>query len=51
MTLAAQNDIIVKPDTTTATNASLTKATGSDHVLGLIANNFVRVYHRVSTRL
>ncbi len=26
MTLAAQNDIIVKPDTTTATNASLTKA-------------------------
>ena len=49
MTLAAQNDIIVKPDTTTATSTSLTKASGSDHVLGLIANNFVRVYHKVSS--
>ena len=49
MTLGAKNDIIVKPDTTTATSASLVKPAGSDHVLGLIANNFVRVYHRVST--
>ena len=49
VTLAAQNDIIIKPDTTTATSANLTKPAGSDHVLGLIANNFVRVYHRVSS--
>ena len=51
MTLGAKNDIIVKPDgNTTATNSvSLVKPTGSDHVLGLIANNFVRIYHKVSS--
>jgi hypothetical protein len=49
MTLGAKNDIIVKPDTTTATSVSLTKPAGTDYVLGMIANNFVRVYHRVST--
>jgi len=49
MTLAAKNDIIIRPDTNSATSASLVKPAGSDWVLGLIANNFVRVYHNVST--
>ncbi len=39
MTIAAQNDIIV--------NGNLTKS--DDAVLGLVANNFVRVYHPVSS--
>jgi hypothetical protein len=44
MTLAAQNDIVVRPLGTN--NGSLTKGNDSA-VLGLIANNFVRVYHPV----
>jgi Tfp pilus assembly protein PilX len=50
MTLGAKNDIIVKPDGTTSgtVSVSLVKPAGSDHVLGLIANNFVRVYHKVN---
>jgi hypothetical protein len=48
MTLGAKNDIIVKPDATSSINSvSLVKPAGSDHVLGLIANNFVRVYHKI----
>ncbi len=37
LTIAAQNDIII--------NGNLTKASGSGGMLGLIANNFVRIYH------
>lgn len=37
LTIAAQNDIII--------NGNLTRASGSGGMLGLIANNFVRVYH------
>jgi type II secretory pathway pseudopilin PulG len=37
LTIAAQNDIII--------NGDLTRASGSSGMLGLIANNFVRIYH------
>ena len=37
LTIAAQNDIII--------NGNLTRASGSGGMLGLIANNFVRIYH------
>jgi hypothetical protein len=50
MTLAAANDIIIKPSTIAASGASvgnLLKA-NDDAVMGLIANNFVRVYHPCS---
>jgi Tfp pilus assembly protein PilX len=49
MTLGSKNDIVVMPDNVSSyTNSvKLTKPLGSDHVLGLIANNFVRVYHKV----
>jgi hypothetical protein len=45
MTLGAANDIIIKNPTGT-TNGDLKKS--GDTVIGLIANNFVRVYHRVN---
>jgi hypothetical protein len=51
MTLAAANDIIVKPYTVAASGYStgdLVKA-NEDVVMGLIANNFVRVYHPCSS--
>ncbi|MBA3865508.1 MAG: hypothetical protein H0X42_04040 [Solirubrobacterales bacterium] len=37
LTIAAQNDIII--------NGNLTRESGSNGMLGLIANNFVRIYH------
>jgi type II secretory pathway pseudopilin PulG len=37
LTIAAQNDIII--------NGNLTRESGSSGMLGLIANNFVRIYH------
>jgi hypothetical protein len=50
MTLAAANDIIVKPtDSAKPTDANLTHPDDNDSVLGLIANNFVRVYHRCAS--
>jgi hypothetical protein len=52
MTLAAARDIIIKPYTIAATgssNGDLRKASGSDAVMGLVANNFVRVYHPVTS--
>jgi Tfp pilus assembly protein PilX len=50
MTLAAANDIIIKPTSTQAaeaTDADLVRT--NDSVMGLIANNFVRVYHRCAS--
>jgi hypothetical protein len=51
LTLAADNDIIIKPYNTNCTggtcNGDLVKA-NSDAVMGLIANQFVRVYHPCS---
>jgi Tfp pilus assembly protein PilX len=46
LTLAAANDIIIRPPTGTS-NGDLIGA--SDAVMGLIADNFVRVYHPVSS--
>jgi hypothetical protein len=43
LTVAAQNDVIVSED--------LTRATGSQAVVGLIAENFVRIQHRVTRTL
>jgi Tfp pilus assembly protein PilX len=53
LTIAAANDVIVRPTigatlTGRSSNANLTQNTGSDAVLGLIANNFVRVGHKVN---
>jgi hypothetical protein len=48
VTLASADDIIVKsPDGTS--DPMLKPAGDADHVLGLIANNYVRVYHKVKT--
>jgi Tfp pilus assembly protein PilX len=53
LTIAADNDVIIAPttggtlNTTTVTGESLRKVDGSDAVLGLIANRFVRVAHEV----
>jgi hypothetical protein len=46
LTIAAQNDVIINGSITTTTSG--TKLTGTG-VLGLIATNFVRVYHPVKT--
>ena len=43
MTLASANDIIIRPFLSTSNNGDLIGAGNS--VLGLIATNFVRVYH------
>ncbi|MGH2969373.1 MAG: hypothetical protein ACRDK0_09955 [Solirubrobacteraceae bacterium] len=45
MTFGAANDIIVKPPANSS-NGDIKRI--GDSVLGLIANNFVRVYHRVN---
>jgi hypothetical protein len=47
LTVASQNDIIVSPPDFSGA-ADLLRAAGSDAVLGLVANNFVRVQHRVT---
>ena len=53
LTIAAANDVIVRPTIGATLNArsddgNIKKADGSDAVLGLIANNFVRVGHKVN---
>jgi hypothetical protein len=47
LTIAAANDIIVAPTSSAApTDANLTETGSNDAMLGLVANNFVRVQHR-----
>ena len=53
LTIAARNDIIIKPTigaklANNSTDADLKAGSGSDATLGLIADNFVRVGHRVN---
>jgi Tfp pilus assembly protein PilX len=54
LTIAADNDVIVAPtsggnlNTTTVSGESIRQVDGSDAVLGLIANHFVRVAHQVN---
>lgn len=48
LTIAAENDIVVNGNITTAANGEGVPMTNA--VLGLIANNFVRVYHPLSGR-
>jgi hypothetical protein len=53
LTIAAANDVIVRPTigatlNARSSNADIIKNEGSDAVLGLIANNFVRVGHKVN---
>jgi len=43
LTIAAENDVVINGNITTAVNAEGVPTTNA--VLGLIANNFVRVYH------
>ena len=48
MTLAAANDIIIAPPSSSATNGGTGNADligSGNSVMGLVANNFVRVYH------
>jgi hypothetical protein len=48
LTIAAQNDVIIGPTLTTSpASDNLVRQSGSSAVLGLIAENFVRVMHRV----
>lgn len=44
LTIAAENDVVIDGNLTTPINAE-TKIPTTNAVLGLIANNFVRVYH------
>lgn len=46
LTIAAENDVIITP-TQGASNPNITEVANTDATLGLIANNFVRVAHRV----
>jgi hypothetical protein len=54
LTIAAANDVIIAPTTGSGTldwttlDENLKQADGSNAVLGLIANNFVRVGHKVN---
>ncbi len=45
LTIGAENDVVINDSVTTPTNGEGTPTTNA--VLGLIANNFVRVYHPV----
>jgi hypothetical protein len=52
LTIAARNDIIIRPTlgavlNSSSADANLTAGSGSDATLGLIAENFVRVGHKV----
>ena len=48
LTIAAANDIIVKPTSSASpADANITQS-GTESTLGLIANNFVRIAHRVN---
>ncbi|HST54478.1 MAG TPA: hypothetical protein VLJ42_01110 [Solirubrobacteraceae bacterium] len=49
LTIAAENDVVIDGNVTTPTDASGTPTTNG--VLGLIANNFVRVNHPINGRL
>ena len=49
LTVAAANDVIIAPTAPGAADAAdITRVPDSDAVLGIIANNFVRVAHRVT---
>jgi hypothetical protein len=52
LTIASRNDVIVAPTNggkldTGSNDANLVAGSGSDATMGLIADNFVRVFHRV----
>lgn len=49
LTIAAENDVIIFPTGGTGTTQDITEVKDSDATLGLIANNFVRVSHRVAS--
>ena len=53
LTIAAANDVIIRPTVgakldNSSTKSDITLVDGSDATLGLIANNFVRVGHKVN---
>ena len=53
LTIAAANDVIIRPTVgakldNSSTNSDITLVDGSNATLGLIANNFVRVGHKVN---
>lgn len=48
LTVASDNDVIINGDLTTTVDGSGRPTTNA--LLGLISNNFVRIYHPVSTR-
>ena len=53
LTIAAANDVVIRPTVgakldNSSTNSDITLVDGSNATLGLIANNFVRVGHKVN---
>ena len=50
LTIASDNDIIINGNITTTTTGALGTAPSGSQLLGLIANDFVRVYHPVNNR-
>jgi len=50
LTIASDNDIIINGNITTTTTGVLGSAPSGSQLLGLVANDFVRVYHPVTNR-
>ena len=50
LTIASDNDIIINGNITTTTTGALGTAPSGSQLLGLVANDFVRVYHPVNNR-
>jgi hypothetical protein len=50
LTIASDNDIIINGNITTTTTGVLGTAPSGSQLLGLVANDFVRVYHPVDNR-
>jgi len=50
LTIASDNDIIINGNITTTTSGALGTAPVGSQMLGLVANDFVRVYHPVTNR-
>jgi Tfp pilus assembly protein PilX len=49
LTIASERDIVVRPLPSDPDNSGLIRSAGSDAMLGLIANNLVRVFHYPQT--
>ena len=50
LTIASDNDIIINGNITTTTTGALGTSPSGSQLLGLVANDFVRIYHPVNNR-